>query len=185
MNQSASVQGFGTKKEAREQLKQRLAQYVEQQPESMQAFHRWMKRLELASMTLIAVAFIEAMVVSINWTAVSPTTIPIAWFFFAASVSPTMVLIGIHSIILLAFPPIVLPGKLQKFVTGRDAMWSGWGFILGGLALAAFWGLFAYSVWTLNLAILEPLIGILGVGMGVMIVIGMLLTTYQKIFKSR
>ena len=185
MNNIASDQGFMTEKEAKEHLRLQIAQYIEQQPESTQVFHKWMKRLEVASLVLIPAAFILTMYYSIHWTSVQKTFIPIAWFIFAASVTPTMVLIGIHSIILRAFPPIVLPGKLQKFVTGREALWLGWGSVLGGLILAAFWALFANSVWTLNLAILEPLIGILGVVMGVGIVISMLFTTFQKIFKSR
>jgi len=185
MNQTASVQGFGTKKEAREQLKQQLAQYVGQQPESTQVFHRWMTRLEMASLAVVAAVFVLAMYLSINWATVPTKTIPTAWFAFPVSFALTMVLVGLHAAILRAFPPVVLPGKVQKFVTGSGAMWAGLGSILTGLAVASFWGLFAYSVWTLNLAMLEPLIGILGVVMGVGIVISMLVTTFQKIFKSR
>lgn len=184
MNKTVSVQEIETKKEAKEQLELQLAQYLEPQPESTQVFHKWMKRLEVASLVLIAATFILAMYVSINWTAVQKTFIPIAWFIFAASVTPTMVLIGIHSIILRAFPPIVLPGKMQKFVTGSGAMWSGWGFILGGLAVAAFWGLFAYSVWTLNLAMLKPLITILAVVLGVGIAVSIVFSIVYSIFRS-
>lgn len=199
MDQTANVQRLGTKREAKVQLKQQLAKYVGQQPESTQVFHGWMKRLELASMGLIAVAFIVAMYVSINWTTVSPTTIPIAWFIFAASATPTIVLIGLHAIVLKAFLPVVgmhtsalrasslfaLLGKNRQFVTGSEAVWRGWAFMFLGLLAGAFWGFIAYATWTLNWAMLEPLIGILGVVMGVGIAISILYSMFQKIFKTR
>jgi len=185
MNKTTSVKGLRTEREAREQLRQQLAQYLAQQPESSQAFHKWMKRLEVASLALIVAAFILAMYVSIAWKSVDPLVIPVAWFIFAASVTPAMLLIGIHSIILRAFPPIVLPGKMQKFVTGHGAFWPGWGFVLGSLAVAAFWGLFAYSVWTLNWAMLTPLISVLGLVMGIMIAASILFGMVQKIITFR
>jgi len=185
MNQTASVQEVITEKGMREQLKQQLAQHVQEQPESTQSFHRWMKVLEAAGLVLIAAAFIAAMYISINWKNVQQIWIPIAWFLFAASAAPTSILIGIHSLILRASPPIVFPGIGKKLVTGRGALWAGWGYIAGGLALAAFWGFFAYATWTQNWALLTPLIGFLGVAMGVMIVVGMLLTTIQKLTQTR
>jgi hypothetical protein len=148
-------------------------------------FHRWMKRLEVASVGIIVAAFIIAMYVSINSKSVPWTAIPIAWFFFVASATPAMVLVGLHAVILRAFPPIVLPGKKQRFVTGREAVWPGWSLILGGLGVAAFWGLFAYSVWTLNLAMLEPLVGILGVVIGVGVAVSVLYSLYRAISRSR
>jgi hypothetical protein len=189
MNKTASIQGLGAEKETKEQLKQKINQYVEQQPESTRTFHKWMKRLEVASLVLIAAAFIVALYVSITWKSVNPTMIAIAWFIFAASASPTLVLVGIHSIVLRAFPAVVLPGKNQKFSTGSGAVWAGWGSILSGLALATLWGLFTYSAWTSNMAMLGTLISILGValgvGMAISIVVGMALKTVQMISKSR
>jgi hypothetical protein len=99
------------------------------------------------------------------------------------------VLAGLHSIVLRAFPPIVLPGKVQKFVTGSEAIWFGLGTILVALAVAVFWGVFAYATWTQNWAILQPLIGflgvVLGVGIAASIVVGMAYTIIQKITKTR
>ena len=53
MNQTASVQEVITEKGMREQLKQQLAQHVQEQPESTLSFHRWMKVLEAAGLVLI------------------------------------------------------------------------------------------------------------------------------------
>jgi hypothetical protein len=166
------------------QAKSQLAQYLEQQPASRQAFHKWMKRLEVVSAGIIAAAFILAMYVSVAWKSVNPIMIPTAWFLFAASVTPATVLVGLHAVVLRAFPPIILPGTKQKFVTGREAVGSGWGLVLVGLGIGAFWGLFAYSVWTLNLAMLEPLIRILGVVVGVGIAVSVLYSIYHSISRS-
>ena len=133
---TTNVQEFATGKEAREHLKLQLAQYLEQQPESTQSLHRWMKRLEAASVGIIAAAFIVALYVSVAWKSVPPMVIPIAWFFFAASAAPAMVLVGLHAVILRAFPPIVWPGKPPKFVTGSGAVWTGSAFILLALVVA-------------------------------------------------
>lgn len=189
MNQTMNAHKSLTKTEAREQLKLQLTQYVQQQPESGQAFHKWMQRLELVSMILIAVTFVLAMYLSITWKSVNPLVIPIAWFAFVASPSLLLVLAGLHSIVLRAFPPIVLPGKVQKFVTGSEAIWFGLGTILVALAVAVFWGVFAYATWTQNWAILQPLIGflgvVLGIGIAASIVVGMAYTIIQKITKTR
>jgi len=182
---ATNIQSFPTKKEIRQQLKQQIADYLAAQPESMQKFHRWMKVLDTAGVALIAAAFILAMYVSINWTAVQQPFIPVAWFLFAASVTPTMILVGIQAIVLRAFPPVLMPGKTQAFVTGSKAIWYGVGIILVSLITAAFWGLFAYATWTHNFAMLAPLIRILGTVMGYGIVASILLGMAQKIIKSR
>jgi len=181
MNETTNVKKIETGKEAREHLRLQLSEYVEKQPESTQSFHRWMKLLEAAGAGIIAAAFITALYFSFAWKRIDPILIPTAWFAFVVSASPLAVLIGLHSLILKAFPPVILPGKVQKFVTGSGAMWPGWGFILMGLAVAAFWGLFAYATWTLNWAMLKTLISILGVGM----TISILYAIFQKILKSR
>ena len=125
------------------------------------------------------------MYLSINWESVPQIWIPIAWFLFAASATPALILVGIHAIILRAYPPVVIPGQAPKFVTGRSAQWAGVGYILGGLALAMFWGFFAYATRTQNWDLLAPLISILGVLMGFMIVVSMLFAVIQKLSKTR
>ena len=185
MNQTANVQKFATEKEAKEHFKLQLAEYLGQQPESTQSLHKWMKRLEAAGVGIIVAAFIVAMYVSVAWRSVNPIVIPMAWFFFAASVAPVMIFLGLDAIILRAFPPVMWPGKLPKFVTGSGAVWTGWGFILLALVVAAFWGFFAYSVGTFNLATLEPLVKILSVAVGIGITIRILYTILQKTSKPR
>ena len=199
MNNTGNVQESLTAKEAREQHELQLAQYVAQQPASKQAFHRWMKGLEVASLVIFAAVFILAMVVSINWTNVPPQAIPTAWFAFVGSFTLTIVLVGLHAVILGAFPPVVglqaamlrasspikVPGKQSKFVTGRKAMGQGWGLVVLGLIVGAFFAVFAWSAWTVNWVILTPMITVLGVLMGVGIAVSILFTMFQKIFKSR
>lgn len=189
MNQTINIQKTFTKNEAREQLKLQLARYLEQLPESTRAAHKWMKRLEAASLGVVVAVFILALYVSIAWKSFNPAMIALAWFAYAVSFAPIVVLIGIHSIILRASPPVLLPGKAQRFLTGAGAVWAGVGYIVGGLAFAAFWGLFAYATWTQSYELLKPLIGFLGVVMGVgiaaSILYSMISTTFQKLFKSR
>ena len=185
MNQTTSINSSTTMKAAREQLKSQITHYIEQQPESSQVLHSWMKRLEAASLGLIAAAFIAAIYISINWASMPPNLIPVAWLFYVASATPAIVLVGLHAVILRAFPPIVLPGKVQKFVTGREALLPGWGLILIGLVFGAFWGLFAYSVWTFNMTMLEPLIRVLASVVGIGMAVAILYRMVQKILKSR
>jgi hypothetical protein len=94
-------------------------------------------------------------------------------------------LFGLHTLILKANPPIVVPGQQQKFVTGSKAIGYGWALILGGLAGAAFWGLFAFYTGTFNLTMLEPMIRILGGILSVMIVAKILLSIYRSVTRSR
>jgi hypothetical protein len=185
MNQTTNVQKFATDKEAREHLKLQLAQYLAQQPEPTQSAHKWMKRLEAAGVGIIAAAFIVAMYVSVAWKSVNPIVIPIAWFAFAASVAPAMIFVGLDAITLRAFPPVVWPGKLPKFVTGSSAVWVGGAFILLALVVVAFWGFFAYAVGTFNMAMVVPLVNILGVLMGIGMAVSIVHSLYQKISHSR
>jgi hypothetical protein len=177
---TTNVQKSLTNKEARENLKSQLAQYLALRPESIQSAHKWMKYLEVAGVVIIIVAFSVAMVLSVAWKSINPQVIPIAWFAFAASMGLTMILLGLDAIILQAFPTILWPGKPPTFVSGSGAVWRGWAYILGGLGVAALWGFFAYATWTQNWAMLRPLINVLGVGM----TIAILYSIFQKITKA-
>jgi hypothetical protein len=172
-------------KETRDQQMLQLTQYLEQQPESKQAFHKWMKCLEVVSLGIILAAFLVALYFSITWKSVNPLIIPIAWFAFAASGSLLIALNGVHTAVLRAFPTSILPSKAQRFVTGSRAVWIGLGLILGGLAYAGFWGMVAYATWTANYELLRPLIGFLGTVMGfgiaASILVKMISTTIQKL----
>ena len=185
MNPTANAQDAATTQGAGEGLKLHLTQHLEQQPESTQALHRWMKRLMVAGVGIIVAAFIVAMYVSIAWRSINPILIPLAWFVFAASAAPALMFLGLDAIILRAFPPVGLPGKLPGFTTGSRAVWTGWAFILGALLVAAFWGFFAYAVGTFNMGMLEPLIRILAGVVGVGATISVLYSVYQKANRSR
>ncbi len=185
MTPTATVHEFGSAKSTREDLKLRLAQHLEQVPGSTLVWHKWMMRLMVAGVGIIVAAFIVAMYVSIAWRTINPMLIPLAWFVFAASAAPTLMFLGLDAIILRAFPPVVLPGKLPRFVAGSGAVWTGWAFILGALLVAAFWGIFAYAVGTFNLIMLEPLIRILGGVVGIGATISVLVALFRKMPRAR
>jgi hypothetical protein len=178
---TTNVQKLATGKEAREQLKMQLAQYLAQQPESTRSAHKWMKRVDVAGMGIVIAVFAVALYGSFTWASVNPAMIPVAWFTFATCLSLMVVLLGLHAILIRAYPPVVLPGKVQKFVAGSGAVWIGVASIVGGLILAGFWIAFAYSTATFNMAMLEPLIrifaGVVGIGMTVAI----LYSIFQKV----
>lgn len=181
---TTNVQKLSTNKEARENLKTQLAEYLAQQPESILSAHKWMKRVDVAGVGIVVAAFAYALYGSFTWASTSPTMIPIAWFAFATCLSLMTVLVGLHAILIRAFPPVILPGKAQRFVSGSTATWVGAASIVGGLILAGFWIAFAYSAATFNLAMLVPLINVLGVvvGIGMLVVIGF--AVYQKVYQS-
>jgi len=160
-----------------------------------------MKVLESISFGIIITVFIIALVLSFMWKSIRVEAIPTAWLLLPVSASILMLLIGVHALVLRAFPPsglfttlqrgssIHLPRKSQGFVTGKAAEFTAWGLILLGLIAGAFFAVFAWSAWTVNWAILTPMITVLGVLMGVVIAVsivgGMILSIYQKVFKSR
>jgi hypothetical protein len=185
MNQTASIQKIAAEKDAKAQAKLQFAQYLAQQPEGTRNAHQWLNRLEAAGLGIIAAAFIVALYVSITWKSVDVLLIPIAWFAFAASAAPLMIFTGLDAIVLRAMAPVVWMGKAPKLVTGRGALVVGGLLILGALAAAAFWSVFAYATWTQNWALLQPMIGTLGVVMGLAMAASMLFEMARKVFNLR
>jgi len=183
MNQ-AGVLKAGSGNITKQAFKAQLAQYVAQQPASKQAFHKWMKVLEMASLAIIAGAFAVAMYVSINHTAVPGTTIAAAWFGFPVSVVPLMILVGLHTIVLRASVPSVVSGKPQKFVTGSKAVWSGWGLIATALAVGAFWGTLAWAVWSFDMALIGIYTRIIGTVLSVVIPAAIILSLISGLYKQ-
>ncbi len=169
----------------RNDLKLEIARYIEELPGASKVFHKTMNYLEILGMGIVAIAFVVALYFSITWKSVNPMTIPLAWFAFAASGSLIIMLNGIHSAILRAFPTGTLPSKAHKLTTGSKAMWIGLGMVIGGLAYAAFWVLMAYGTATANFDILRPLISLLGIvlgfGIAISIVVKMVSTTLKKL----
>jgi len=122
---------------------------------------------------------------SFAWPSVNPTMIPVAWFAFATSLSLMVVLFGLHAILIRAYPPVILPGKPQKFVSGSGAVWTGAASIAGGLIMAALWIAFAYSTATFNLAMIAPLTNVLGVVVGIGILVSIIFAIHQKVSQSQ
>jgi len=182
---TANVQKFATGKEAREQLKMQLTQYLAGQPASTQSAHKWMKRVDIAWMGIVIAAFAVALYGSFAWASVNPTMIPVAWFAFATCLSLMVVLFGLHAILIRVYPPVVLPGKVQKFVAGSTAVWIGAASIIGGLIMAGLWIAFAYSTATFNLTMIVPLTNVLGIVVSIGIVLSIVFAIYQKVAQSR
>ncbi len=180
-----NVQKFATDKEAREHLKAQLAEYLAGQSESTQSTHKWMKRVDAAGMGIVIAVFAVALYGSFTWQSVNPTMIPIAWFSFATSLSLMVILSGLHGILIRAYPPVIFPGKVQKFVSGSGAVWIGAASIVGGLFMAGLWVAFACSTATFNLAMIAPLMNILGVVMTMAIIVSIIFAVYQKISQSK
>ena len=182
---TTNVQKFATDKEARTNLKAQLADYLAQAPESTRSAHTWMKRVDTAGLGIVIAAFGVALYGSFTWASASPALIPVAWFFFATCCSLMIVLTGLHAILIRAYPPVILPGKVQKFVSGSTTVWIGAAYIVGGLILGSLWIGFAYSTATFNLSMLAPLMNILGVVVSIMIVVSIIYSIYQKATQSR
>ncbi len=181
---TTNVQKLSTNKEAREHLKAQLAEYLAQAPASTQSAHKWMKRVDVAGLGIVLAAFVVALYGSFAWASVNPAMIPVAWFFFATCCSLFVMLLGLHAILIRAFPPVILPGKPQKFVSGSAAMWTGAASIVGGLIMAGLWIAFAYSTATFNLAMIVPLTNILGIVVSIGILVSIVFAIYQKVSQS-
>ena len=184
MNTEGTIQVRAANRTMRERRAE-LATYLAQQPESKRVFHKWMQVLEMAGLALIVGAFAVAMYVSINWTEVPQMAIPTAWLAFPVSVAPLMILIGLHTIVLRASSPVVLPGKMSNLVTGSKAVWSGVGDIVIALAAGAFWGTFAWAVWAGDMGLVTTFIRILGTALSVLIIVSIIASVAQKLFRFR
>ena len=182
---TTNVQKFATDKEAREHLKAQLAEYLTGQSESTQSIHKWMKRVDAAGLGIVIAVFAVALYGSFTWTSVNPTMIPVAWFAFATCLSLMVVLFGLHATLIRAYPPVILPGKVQKFVSGSGAVWIGVASIVGGLIMAGLWVAFAYSTATFNMTMLEPLIRLFSGVVGVVMTVSILYAMFQKISQHK
>jgi len=199
--EKTTSQNVATHNISSQQINTQLASYLEQQPENIQSLHRVMKILESITLGIIIVIFITALALSFMWKTIPVAAIPTAWFLLPTSTAVLMLLIAVHSLCLHAYPPsglfsiyqggspARLLGKYQQFVTGKAADTQALILILVALIVGAFFAIFAWASWTVNWAILTPLINISGVALGVIIAVGivggMILKTYQKLHKSR
>jgi hypothetical protein len=181
MNSTRDVEGTVTTNETKQDLKSQLAEYIAEQPKNIQALHRRLERLELVSLGLIVPAFVVAVYVTVNRTRIEETTIAAAWLAVPASVTPSIFLVGLHGVILRAFPPGVFPGEKGALVTGRKAVREGWGYMLAAVIGAAFLGLPAYVLLSRNLAAVDILANVVGV----VIAAAVIASLYQRLVRSR
>jgi hypothetical protein len=161
----------------------RLAAYLAEQPQSRRTFDKVMKGLELVGVALAAGCLAWAIYVSVNWS--EQGKIVAMWFGFVASLTIPLILVGVHAAGLRAFFPLGMMANMQKLVTGSDAIWMGLGFAVVVAAVGAFWGTFAWGIWTEDWSILRPIGGILGVVIGVGVVVAVASDLYKRFFRAR
>lgn len=183
MKTESMVQEAGGAGEAKQDAREQMARYLEQQPQSKRTFDKVMKVLELGGLALVAGYVAWAIYVSINWSV--QREIAAVWFAFPVSVVVLLVLVGIHAAGLRAFPPVIVPGGPQEFVTGSKAVDMGLGLAVTILIVGAFWGAFAYGMWTENWAMLIPLVGVVAAVAGVGAIIAIISDLYRRFFRSR
>jgi len=161
------------------------AQYLEQEPESRLALHRWMKRLQAASIGLAVGVFVKALFVSINWTQ-APLEIPFWWMCFALCGVPLTIFFGLDLIILRAAVFPVRFGNIRQMVTvtGGRAVIVGLGFIVVALAWAGFVLAIAYSTVTFNMDLLQTAIRIFTAVVGVTVTILILSTLVRNVSRT-
>ena len=165
----------------------RYAQYLEQELESRQALHRWMKRFQAASIGLAIAIFVRALLVSINWTHAAPLEIAFWWMCFALCGVPLTIFFGLDIVVLRAavFPMRKISGGQQTVaVTGLPAVAMGLGLILVALAWAAFVLAIAYSTVTFNMGLLQTAISIFSTVIGVGIVISILFSLVRNVSRT-
>ena len=183
MKTESMAQGAKGASQAKPDARDQLARYLEQQPQSVRTFDKVMKVLELGGLALIAGYLAWAIYVSINWSV--QQNIVAVWFAFPISVVVLLVLVGVHAVGLRAFPPLALLSSMQEFVTGSKAVATGVGLALLIVVVGAFWGAFAWGIWSNSWALLKPLSHILGVVVGVVAVIAVVSDLYRRYFRSR
>jgi hypothetical protein len=183
MKREMTIQEAGTMVEAKLDHRAKLAQHLAQQSKSKRMFHKLMMVLEVAGLAFIIGHLALAFYVSFNWAGV-PERIAAIWLALPASFTAVMILVGLHAAGLRAFFPIALPGGPQEFTTGSKAVGMGLGFAAVCLVAGAFWGAFAWGVWTVNWAILEPLTHIIAVVAGVGVTVAVAWDLYKRFIRS-
>ncbi len=197
MKSTVSVPQGGMKTAPAQDLRSQLAEYVAQQPASKQSFHKWMQILEWASLALPVGVFAVALYLSFAWKSVPAQAIATAWLCFPLSFMPLVLLSGLHAVGLRAYPPngllgktihisVPVPGRVEKMaplrVEGKAVAW-GWGTVVAALVIGAFWGVFAWAAWTVNMALLTPLITFLGYALGIAIAGSIVFSIFRDIYR--
>jgi hypothetical protein len=156
---------------SKEEMVGRLAHYLEQQPESVRASNKWLKRLEAASLVLPLAALVAAIVLIVTSGAALWQSIPAAVFAVWGCLAPCIFLVGLHSVLIRAFPPVgVLMAAQTKspgFFTGSTAVGMGAFIMVAAMFFAACCAMGAYAFFNPDiLEILIPVIIVFSVGSG-------------------
>lgn len=146
---------------SREEMVGRLAHYIEQQPEPVRAIDQLMKRLEAASLVLPLVGLVAAIVLVVTSGASLGRSIPAAVFAVFGCFALWVFLLGLHSVVIRAFPPVraLMAAQSEKsrgFFTGSEAVGMGVFIMVAGLVFAAFCAMGGYAFF--NPRILNVLI---------------------------
>jgi hypothetical protein len=156
------------------ELVKRWARYLEQQPDSVRASDKLMKGLEAASLLLPIAGLVTAIVLIVTGSTSLNQSIPAAIFAVMGCFTPWMFLLGLHSVLIRAFPPVryLMADQTPKslgFFTGSTAVGMGVFLMVAALFSAAFCAMGAYAFFNPNiLDILIPLIIVFSVGTGVL-----------------
>jgi hypothetical protein len=158
----------------KEERAKQLAHYLEQQPESVRSAHKLMKGLEVASLLLPVAAVIAAIAVIAKSASLAEGAIPAALFAIPASFGLWILLVGVHAVLIKAFPPSEFMVKGMKSGSGPLGLRTGrlgvrWGVFTMAAAAAdvALWGMGAYAFLNPDiLKILVPCIIVYSIGAG-------------------
>jgi len=178
------------------ELSAKLVSHLEEKTDNIRDAHRIMQVLEMIFFSVMLLVFLTALVLSFLSKSIPTQAIPTAWFLLPTSAAVLTALIGIHAIIINAFPPsgflsifkngspMRLPAQPQGFVTGSQARGTAWAMLLVGLIAGAFFGVFAWASWTTNWTLLAPMIKVLGIILGVGIAASILIKMAYSVVKT-
>lgn len=160
MKEATAVQQEATTVDSRQEANARLAEYVEQQPKSIQTVHTVLSVLLAVGFVLAIGLFIVALYVSFTWKAYGELAVPRWWMAWGVTVGLWIVVFGLDIFILKADPPYVMPGtgpsrdkasgERRWFVTGPQAARQGRIYMGLGVLYGALWaGMYlVVSLWS-------------------------------------
>ncbi len=157
---------------SKEEMVGRLARHLEQQPETVRASDRLMKRLEVASLVLPLAGLVAAIALVVTSGASLGKSIPAAVFGVWGCFALGIFLLGLHSVAIRAFPPVryliaAQNDKSPGFFTGAQAVGMGVFIMVAALVFAACCAMGAYAFFNpYILKVLIPVIIVFSIGTG-------------------
>jgi biotin transporter BioY len=149
MKEATTVQPEATTVDSRQEANAQLAEYVEQQPKSVQTAHTVLSVLLAVGVVLVIGLFIVALYVSFTWKAYGELAVPRWWMAWGVSVGLWLVVFGLDILILKADPPYIMPGtgpsrdkasgERRWYVTGQQAARQGRIYLGLGVLYGALW----------------------------------------------